>query len=270
MPERFYAVRHKIWLHSHITHIQDVHNIAGPMVPNACPKQGLIQRDRVLFSDYRSVFKPPRMDVNTTLLYSSCLRSQLFYLRKASATISLLYLRVNSIILYKLRYYSINVTLIVILGIFLRKLSLLLFQIGDFGLAKKELFDDSSTPTSPTEVTPSNLSDQMNSTNHPTLQRKPSQHTSGVGTQAYAAPEQLTKGQVRVNNPSYKINSKYSCKTFFLINTHLVGITVVVDLGELQPWVLNIVSHFLQSATSLLSILHINANPVIWVVRYQG
>ena len=85
------------------------------------------------------------------------------------------------------------------------QLSLLLFQIGDFGLAKKELFDDSSTPTSPTEVTPSNHSDQMNSTNHPTLQRKPSQHTSGVGTQAYAAPEQLTKGQIDFKSDMYSL-----------------------------------------------------------------
>ena len=32
----------------HITHIQDVHNIAGPLVPynDACPKRGLIHRDR--------------------------------------------------------------------------------------------------------------------------------------------------------------------------------------------------------------------------------
>ena len=70
------------------------------------------------------------------------------------------------------------------------------FQIGDFGLAKKELFDDASTPTLPTEGTPPNHSDELTSSIHPTLQRKPSQHTSGVGTQAYAAPEQLTKGQV--------------------------------------------------------------------------
>ena len=35
-------------LHTHITHIQDVHNIEGPLVPynHACPKRGLIHRDR--------------------------------------------------------------------------------------------------------------------------------------------------------------------------------------------------------------------------------
>ena len=37
-------------LHTHITHIKDVHNIAGPLVPYnyVCPKQGLIHRDRVM------------------------------------------------------------------------------------------------------------------------------------------------------------------------------------------------------------------------------
>jgi serine/threonine protein kinase len=102
-----------------------------------------------------------------------------------------------------------------------------ILQIGDFGLAKKELFEDSSTPTSPTEFTPPKCSSQMTSTNHPTLQRKPSQHTSGVGTQAYAAPEQLTKGQVitlrnwgckhatvGIRNPDAEIRTKSENRTF--------------------------------------------------------
>ena len=29
----------------HITHFQDIHNIAGPLVHHACPKRGLIHRD---------------------------------------------------------------------------------------------------------------------------------------------------------------------------------------------------------------------------------
>ena len=34
----------------HITHIQDIHNIAGPLVPynHACSKRGLVHRDRVM------------------------------------------------------------------------------------------------------------------------------------------------------------------------------------------------------------------------------
>ena len=38
------------YLHTHITHIQNIHSIAGPLVPynHACPKRGLIHRDRVM------------------------------------------------------------------------------------------------------------------------------------------------------------------------------------------------------------------------------
>ncbi len=62
------------------------------------------------------------------------------------------------------------------------------FQIGDFGLAKKELFNETTTSIPP--------SPEAFKAEHPTLQKKPSQHTSGVGTQAYAAPEQLSHGLV--------------------------------------------------------------------------
>lgn len=70
-------------------------------------------------------------------------------------------------------------------------------QIGDFGLAKKDFFNDGPVPQSPADTSCGD--------HHPTLQRKQSQHTSGVGTQAYAAPEQLTEGLIDYKSDMYSL-----------------------------------------------------------------
>ena len=51
---------------THITHIQDVHNIAGPMVPynmHAPSGDWSTKIGRVLLSDHCSTSKPPRLDI---------------------------------------------------------------------------------------------------------------------------------------------------------------------------------------------------------------
>jgi hypothetical protein len=98
------------------------------------------------------------------------------------------------------------------------------------------LFNDGTTsaPTSPTDITTGNTVNPNVSTgspdaatgspdvchnnhpfhnSHPTLQKKPSQHTSGVGTQAYAAPEQLTHGLVNIFylRLNFKVRKTHKC-----------------------------------------------------------
>ena len=67
-------------------------------------------------------------------------------------------------------------------------------QIGDFGLAKHDYVPVTPEP------------------NKKELRRTESYHTSGVGTQAYAAPEQLSDGfideRVRLNSET-KLNMRF-------------------------------------------------------------
>ena len=56
---------YKLHVMNYITHIQDVHNIAGPLVPynHACPKRDWsIAIETVLLSDQSSTSKPSRLD----------------------------------------------------------------------------------------------------------------------------------------------------------------------------------------------------------------
>eukprot|EP00094_Tigriopus_californicus_P006481 TCALIF_06241-PA protein Name:"Similar to EIF2AK1 Eukaryotic translation initiation factor 2-alpha kinase 1 (Macaca fascicularis)" AED:0.16 eAED:0.19 QI:0/0/0/0.66/0.8/0.83/6/0/705 len=69
-------------------------------------------------------------------------------------------------------------------------------QIGDFGLAKHDLDNNISTPQTPVDST--NYSGNIFTT-------EKSHHTSGVGTQAYGAPEQLAFGIVNEKSDIYSV-----------------------------------------------------------------
>lgn len=69
-------------------------------------------------------------------------------------------------------------------------------QIGDFGLAKHDLDNNISTPQTP--VDPNIHSGKIFNT-------EKSHHTSGVGTQAYGAPEQLAFGIVNEKSDIYSL-----------------------------------------------------------------
>ena len=64
-------------------------------------------------------------------------------------------------------------------------------QIGDFGLAKQELQENIDISGPPTPMVSSGAI-----VPRVELTRTPSVHTSGVGTQAYGAPEQLNHGLI--------------------------------------------------------------------------
>ena len=72
-------------------------------------------------------------------------------------------------------------------------------KIGDFGLAKQELQSEVDTPETPEDVRKKMFADKE------LIRRTSSYHTSGVGTQAYGAPEQLLHGIIDEKSDVYSL-----------------------------------------------------------------
>lgn len=89
-------------------------------------------------------------------------------------------------------------------------------QIGDFGLAKEELLPNVEPPAATCLGDPPSFGPA----GKPGLSRANSgasaTHTSGVGTQAYASPEQLERGQMDEKVMQY-IGTHYTIMPFVLV-----------------------------------------------------
>ena len=81
-------------------------------------------------------------------------------------------------------------------------------KIGDFGLAKKELQESSTdppTPDTPDDTMRRRMFDHVSNGKKELVRRTSSYHTSGVGTQAYGAPEQLLHGIIDDKSDVYSL-----------------------------------------------------------------
>jgi len=121
-------------------------------------------------------------------------------------------------------------------------------KLGDFGLAKEDFLPENSEAAVPVPNTPEEL---MSATFMPAF---PQVNTSGVGTTAYAAPEQLQSGRVDCKSDMYSLGVVLF-ELFTTPLTEMERVRSISSLRERQPGCLDDIRRKYPAISDLINCL---------------